>query len=578
MATRILVVDDSPTIRRVVSMILERHGYESAQATDGQDALDALLGGEVKADLVLVDFVMPRMNGFQFCRALREHTELAMTPVVLMSAKSDRIRDQFVQQTGAIDAISKPFDAQALVAVVENALRRIETGRVSSARLPELDDADVEEDLEDVAPAQAPVAPVEIETKRTVVAQVLAARISEIAAEAAAARPGAPAKDLAVVVAERLSRGALAEMTEVFRELALTGEGAPALSGDLAAVPIGAVLQLLSVENQTGILVCRNAGLEVSATFRNGLIDLVQSTGASDEFRLGRYFVEEGILTPAEIDALMAPRKEASPDTVRWDAGARPTLPSDERRADLVSDEPSSPTLIADASELAASLARSRAPSSDRTVAVPSAVPADALPPVFERREDVHTAETPRTRDPVTLADARPISIPTTSTGEVPTAPLVRPLGTVLVEAGRVTKAQLEAALARQSSELLYDVLRWPKGHFELRKSPPSALAESAKLGLPVASVVMEGFRRVDEWRVLERTLGSFDAVLVREAAVIATLDLAELPPREKTVLDLVDGERTVRAIVSASHMSSFDACRILVQFLEARVLRRRAG
>ncbi len=577
MATRILVVDDSPTIRRVVSMILERHGYESAQATDGQDALDALLGGEVKADLVLVDFVMPRMNGFQFCRALREHTELAMLPVVLMSAKSDRIRDQFVQQTGAIDAISKPFDAQALVAVVENALRRIETGRVSSARLPEIDDADVEEDLEEVAPEAA--VPVEVETKRTVVAQVLAGRLSEIAAEVAAARPGASAKDLAAVLVEKLSRDALAEMTEVFRELALTGEGAPALSGDLAAVPIGAVLQLLSVENQTGILVCRNAGLEVSATFRNGLIDLVQSTGASDEFRLGRYFVEEGILTPAEIDALMAPRKEASPDTVRWDAGARPTLPSDERRADLVSDEPSSPTLIADASELAASLARSRAPSSDRTVAVPSAVPADALPPVFERREDVHAAETPRTRDPITLAaEARPMSIPMTSTGEVPTAPIVRPLGTVLRDAGRITQEQLAAALARQSSELLYDVLRWPKGHFELRKSPPSALAESAKLGLPVASVVMEGFRRVDEWRVLERTIGSFDAVLVREAAVIATLDLAELPAREKTVLDLVDGERTVRAIVSASHMSSFDACRILVQFLEARVLRRRAG
>ena len=62
-----------------------------------------------------------------------------MTPVVLMSAKSDRIRDQFVQQTRAIDAITKPFDAQALVAGVENALRRFNSKRVSSARLPELD-------------------------------------------------------------------------------------------------------------------------------------------------------------------------------------------------------------------------------------------------------------------------------------------------------------------------------------------------------------------------------------------------------------------------------------------------------
>jgi hypothetical protein len=95
---------------------------------------------------------------------------------------------------------------------------------------------------------------------------------------------------------------------------------------------------------------------------------------------------------------------------------------------------------------------------------------------------------------------------------------------------------------------------------------------------MPVASVVMEGFRRVDEWRVLERTLGSFDAVLLRDDAAFGKLDIASLPPREKAVLDAVDGDRTVRAIVSASHVSSFDVCRILVQFIEARALRRRAG
>ena len=141
MATRILVVDDSPTIRRVVMAILERHGYEAALASDGQDALEVLASGEVKPDLVLVDFVMPRMNGYQLCRAMRDHSqELAQIPVVLMSAKGDRIRDQFVQQTGAVDAITKPFDAHALVAVVENALRKMNVARVSSSRLNEFDD------------------------------------------------------------------------------------------------------------------------------------------------------------------------------------------------------------------------------------------------------------------------------------------------------------------------------------------------------------------------------------------------------------------------------------------------------
>src|SRR5262245_37870480 len=112
MPTRILVVDDSPTIRTVVSTILERNGYDPKVAFDGQDAYDALASGEVTADLVLVDFVMPNMNGYQFCRALRENADLTTTPVVLMSAKADRIRDHFVEETGALDAITKPFDAQ----------------------------------------------------------------------------------------------------------------------------------------------------------------------------------------------------------------------------------------------------------------------------------------------------------------------------------------------------------------------------------------------------------------------------------------------------------------------------------
>src|SRR5690242_1533798 len=76
MATRILVVDDSPTIRAVVSSILERSGYEVKVATDGLSAYDALASGQITADVLLVDFVMPRMNGYQLCVALRQHETL----------------------------------------------------------------------------------------------------------------------------------------------------------------------------------------------------------------------------------------------------------------------------------------------------------------------------------------------------------------------------------------------------------------------------------------------------------------------------------------------------------------------
>src|SRR5690606_42133444 len=87
-------------------------------------------------DLMLVDFVMPRMNGYQLCMSVREREDLVNVPVVLMSAKGDRIRGKFVQQTGALDASTKPFDARGLIAVIESALKKKEEAK-SRARSEE---------------------------------------------------------------------------------------------------------------------------------------------------------------------------------------------------------------------------------------------------------------------------------------------------------------------------------------------------------------------------------------------------------------------------------------------------------
>jgi DNA-binding response OmpR family regulator len=544
MSSRILVVDDSPTIRRVVSAILERHGYEASLASDGEDALEVLQSGEVKADLVLLDFVMPRMNGYQFCRALRADLELTMTPVVLMSAKSDRIRDQFVQQTGAIDAITKPFDAQALVAVVENALRRVNSGRASSQRLPDLD------------PEEPAPPPIELETRRTHVAQIVATKLAHIVTRTMSDKPDASPGELAAALTERLAKDALLEMVEAVRDLERGGSsGGSVLSGDLGVVPIGAILQLLQVENQTGVLVCRSGTADVVATFRRGLIDLVQSSGAGDEFRLGRYLVEEGVITPQQIDDVMA--RMRSEDDER--AAGRGREDADAPHSRINVREPSSPVLSA------------AVPSTHGSDPVISLKQPDTV------REDVHARIT---MPGLPLSVARPSgppSAPSIATGLDPD-PRRRLLGAALLAYGKITESQLRNALTRQSSELLYEVLRWPKGRFDFRAEPASEVVESAQLGMPVASVVMEGFRRVDEWRVLERTIGSFDAVLVRDDLALRSIDMGTLPAKEKVVLDGVDGERTVRAIIAASHMSSFDACRVLVQFLEARVLRRRTG
>ncbi len=543
---RILVVDDSPTIRRVVSAILERHGYDPSLAQDGEDAMSALASGEVKADLVLLDFVMPRMNGYQFCRALRANPELAMMPVVLMSAKGDRIRDQFVQQTGAIDAITKPFDAQALVAVVENALHRLSSGRTaSSARLPELPEEPEE------APAEQ-VEPMDRETTRTHVAQIVATKLAHVVTRLMSEKPGASPAELAAALTERLAKEAILEMVEAVREVERErgGDmmGRHILSGELGVVPIGAILQLLAVENQTGVLVCRSAGAEIVATFRNGLIDLVQSSNAGDEFRLGRFFVEEGILTPEAIDDVMK-RSSAGSTSIAGDP-TQGVLP-----------------VVADDAPLSRINVRHEVPKAYGSDPVISAHP-DTI------RDDPNARATLPGGAVFGPSSGRPTLTPDTK----PSAQPQRLLGSMLLAFGKITESQLRSALTRQSSELLYEVLRWPRGRFDFRADPASDVVSEAQLGMPVAAVVMEGFRRVDEWRILEKTIGSFDAVLLRDDLALASIDPATLPPKEKSVLDAVDGIRSVRSVIAASHMSSFDVCRVLVQFLEARVLRRRAG
>src|SRR5262245_31875423 len=177
MSARILVVDDSPTIRKVVGSILSAREYEPILAEDGQNALELL--EREKVDLVLLDFVMPRMNGYQFCRELRAHAELKNLPVVLMSAKSDKIRGHFVEQTGAIDAITKPFDARGLVAVVEGALKKHVEGRAGPVPDAEAMPANEDSFIDNLRPSNANLSD-EPEVRRIQAAREFSAALAKV--------------------------------------------------------------------------------------------------------------------------------------------------------------------------------------------------------------------------------------------------------------------------------------------------------------------------------------------------------------------------------------------------------------
>lgn len=115
-AGRILVVDDQAINLRVVSSLLERHGYRVTGAAGGEAALDACR--ELVPDLILLDMMMPGMDGFTLLKAIRGDTALKQVPVICLTSVQDR--DLLVQafEAGAVDYVIKPFIAEELLARV----------------------------------------------------------------------------------------------------------------------------------------------------------------------------------------------------------------------------------------------------------------------------------------------------------------------------------------------------------------------------------------------------------------------------------------------------------------------------
>src|SRR5262245_59921472 len=246
---RVLIVDDSPTILKVVSAILARHGYEPAVARDGLAAIDMIRRG-AKYDLVLLDFVMPRMNGYQFCRELRSSAAHRALPVVLMSAKGDKIRGQFVQQTGAVDAITKPFDARALVAVIEGALTKTAEGRARP--IPEGEKMPEEETIpESIRPSMLPRAI----RQRTGIdfAQQLATVMTPAIMSLS---PDLRTSEAAVMQAavRAMTGDVMSALAHTLREIDAPSDSKEVMSGDLSAIPLAEILQLLQLQRQTGAL------------------------------------------------------------------------------------------------------------------------------------------------------------------------------------------------------------------------------------------------------------------------------------------------------------------------------------
>jgi len=468
-AHSVLVIDDSPTILKVVQLVLTKAGFKVHCAEDGEQGIARALADP--PSLILLDFVMPRMNGYQVCRALADNEALKDIPVVLMSAKGDQVGERFVKVMGIVDYITKPFSPDAITAVVQHTIDKYqgqaaalnaELDDLEGAQLAAAADADPREDTSPGRDDHTKARPAGTIPRR----QDAFAALREGLVEALEGDDPMSA-DLVERLRQRLDDLTLERLLEPIARLP---NDDAALVGNLSLVPIAEVLTLLQSQRQWGILTAQRGDDEVrlEVFFKAGRVELCLGQGLGEEYRVGRYLVDQGAVSRQDLDLFL---KSQTSD------GGR------------------------------------------------------------------------------------------------------KPIGEKLLKLGYCTEPDLKAALARQAQEQLYEVLRWPAGRFTFQASrelPPLAL--EASLALDVDGILMEGFRRVDEWHLIEREVDDFDAVFLRNEEAVQNVGKARLTREELTVLDLVNGKHSVKDIVRQSRMGSFEVSKMLFRLLSIKLIRRRVS
>ena len=119
----IYVVDDEPLISRLAQVNLERAGYKVLTALDGMEALQSLQSGQVQPDLILLDVMMPFMDGFELMDKLKVDFQLQSIPIVVMTARS---RDEDIlmgKELGALQYLTKPINPTELISTVNGILK-----------------------------------------------------------------------------------------------------------------------------------------------------------------------------------------------------------------------------------------------------------------------------------------------------------------------------------------------------------------------------------------------------------------------------------------------------------------------
>lgn len=116
----VLVIDDSPTVRRLVELVLSQEECEVYTARDGDEGLD--IARKIIPSIILVDFIMPRMNGYKLCKIIRSDSLLKDIPLILITAKGEEVGQTFEEKFGVLHYFQKPFEPSSLVKKINEIL------------------------------------------------------------------------------------------------------------------------------------------------------------------------------------------------------------------------------------------------------------------------------------------------------------------------------------------------------------------------------------------------------------------------------------------------------------------------
>jgi len=290
---KILNIDDSPTVQRLIEMILSSQGYQVVLASDGEAGI-AKARAE-KPAVILVDFVMPKMNGFQVCKTLKEDPEFKDTPIILVTSKGDKIGSKFVDVLGITEYFTKPFQPEELLAKIREVI--------------------------DKKPASAPSAPA-------------------IGSDKPAAFPATPAPSTLPSGLEDMVRQFVEKAFDEFihkslpelirRELAKAPSSSQAgIQGNLSSFRIVEVMQLLGLQRQTGRLTLSRSGEGADIYFRDGAVvcatsacnggkldvaELLKKTCRLEEDSI-QHVLRIAEMTGQPIDSILAQEKMVDPRT-----------------------------------------------------------------------------------------------------------------------------------------------------------------------------------------------------------------------------------------------------------------------